>query len=313
MRWWPFGSEAEDMSRGSSRATQLRDERLSAYIDDDLTAEERTALEAELGQDTTLRDDLAGMRAVTAALGELEPVRAPRPFTLEAAPAPSRRPRFVDFGLQLGAALSALLLVVAIVDPGDGGGIASTAVPVEQSRTAESSSQFSDADDGAALAGGAAQPEQAPAAPNDGATDAGSEENGGAGSSGEATTTDEPSTPPTESLQAQPPSPTDGADAPAPEDASRDGDDGATTAPPPANTGPAAPTGVTDATSSPAESGDGDVGPAARPQPVPGTEEPLGASDLGGGETDFVPALAVLTALLTALVALRWAQTRRVA
>jgi hypothetical protein len=328
MRWWPFGSRTGDTPHGSSRASEERDERLSAYIDGDLTVDERSALDAELAANEALRDDLAGMRAVTAALGQLESVRAPRPFTLEAPPVSSRRPRILDVGLQLGAALSALLLVVAIVDPGDGGGIASTAVPIEQSRSAESS-QTAEADSGNAAAGGAlALPEASPVPANGGTGATGEEDGAGAGSSsGAATEPGEPATAPSESLQAAPPETSGGSeDVPAPADATRSdfdatddagNDDGATTAPPPANAGPdEGPSSGAAGDSSlpvPVEGDGGDAATSPLPQPVPGTEEGLAASDMGGDDENFVPALAVLTALLTALVALRWGQTRRTA
>ena len=260
MRWWPFGSRDGSDARGSSRAAQDRDERLSAYLDDDLTADDRAAVEAELLSDDTLRDELAGMRAVTGALASLEPVRAPRPFTLEAAPAPAGRPRILDLGLQLGAALSALLLVVVIVNPG-GGDSLGDAIPVEQSRTAENSRLLfgagnDDADAGAAAAagGGVAAPEAAP-------SDGGEESSGGEGAS----------PPPTGGVLAQDAPPTDasatsgassGSDtgelasaqpatttpAPPADAVTSDSDDGSTkTPPPPADTGPGTPPSTGDA------------------------------------------------------------------
>ncbi len=347
MRWWPFGSRDGSAARGSSRAAQARDERLSAYLDDDLTAEDRAAVEAELSTDDTLRDELAGMRAVTGALASLEPVRAPRPFTLEAAPAPapSGRPRILDLGLQLGAALSALLLVVVIVNPG-GGDSLGDAIPVEQSRIGETSLQFSagndDTDAGAAAAGGgAAAPE---AAPSDGGEESGAGEgsspppteglrsdatpSAASGSSGASSGSDtgELAPPQPATITPAPPADASTADAPprdvAPADTTTsDNDDGSTkTPPPPAETGPGTPpsTGgaanLGDATTIEPQPAGGDTADTAAVAPEAGTEEAIAASDLGGDDgTDFVPAFAVLTALLTALAALRWAQTRRTA
>ena len=100
-----------------------------------------------------------------------------------------------------------------------------------------------------------------------------------------------------------------------------DNDDGSTkTPPPPAETGPGTPpsTGgaanLGDATTIEPQPAGGDTADTAAVAPEAGTEEAIAASDLGGDDgTDFVPAFAVLTALLTALAALRWAQTRRTA
>ena len=349
MRWWPRrsreGSEARVASRAaSSGAEQARDERLSAYLDDDLTGEERAALELEVTADQALRDELAGMRAVTSALGALEPVRAPRPFTLEAPPVASRRPRILDLGLQAGAAVAALLLVVAIVNPSGGAGFGD-ASPVELT-TADSAAQTSGEGAGGAAFGAQAAPETAP---RDGS--GGGEEPASAPdpAPGEVATPATRATPgATESLQAPPPvaGASSGSDAGAtpvsapgfaadvqpglvsPDDAETDGgivsdatttdsgDDagGETTPPTSADTNPGVTPAGGDASSTGGEpatdtSGSGEL--AAPAQPEPGTEQVLEASDLGGDDrTDFVPALAVLTALLTALAALRWALTR---
>ena len=346
MRWWPFGNRDGSDARGSSRAALARDERLSAYLDDDLTAEDRAAVEAELLTDDTLRDELAGMRAITGALASLEPVRAPRPFTLEAAPTPAGRPRILDLGLQLGAAVSALLLVVVIVNPGGGGGLGD-AIPVEQSRTGETALQFSagndDSDAGAAAAGGgAAAPE---AAPSDGGEESGGGEgsspppteglrsdmtpSAASGSSGASSGSDTgevapaqitPAPPADASTADAPPGDAPPGDSPPADTTTSDNDDGSTkTPPPPAETGPGTPPSTGDAANSggattiePQPAG-GDADTTAV-EPQAGTEEAIAASDLGGDDgTDFVPAFAVLTALLTALAALRWTQTRRTA
>lgn len=58
-------------------------ERLSAYIDDALSPEEKRALEASLAQDEALRAELDDMRETVQMLRNLPPVKAPRNFTLD--------------------------------------------------------------------------------------------------------------------------------------------------------------------------------------------------------------------------------------
>jgi len=105
--------------------TELPDERLSAYLDGELPADEVARLEAELAADPSLQADLDELSAVVRMLGEEGPVRAPLGFhhavmqrIEEEYPAqPSwawlRRP----FGLPLeGLAVAAVaLLVLAVV------------------------------------------------------------------------------------------------------------------------------------------------------------------------------------------------------
>ena len=67
-----------------------RDLQLSEYLDGDLSAEERSALETTLATDPQLTDALDGMRHVRDSLASLDPVRAPRSFAIEAPPLPAR-------------------------------------------------------------------------------------------------------------------------------------------------------------------------------------------------------------------------------
>lgn len=57
-------------------------ELLSAYLDNQLEADERAALEARLRIDAGLRRELAALRQTVALVKALPPVRAPRDFTL---------------------------------------------------------------------------------------------------------------------------------------------------------------------------------------------------------------------------------------
>ncbi len=68
-----------------------RDLQLSSYLDGDLSAADRDALEAQLRDQPQLADALDGMRQIRDTLATLETVRAPRSFVLEAPPAPATR------------------------------------------------------------------------------------------------------------------------------------------------------------------------------------------------------------------------------
>lgn len=70
-------------------------ELLSAYLDDALTADERSSFEARLQADAELRRELASLRATVALLRDLPTLRAPRDFTLT--PAMVRPPRLLIF------------------------------------------------------------------------------------------------------------------------------------------------------------------------------------------------------------------------
>jgi anti-sigma factor RsiW len=98
-------------------------DRLSAYIDDQLSPAEKAALEQRLGREPELRSALSELRLTVTALRALPPVKPPRNFTLTPAMAglPDRgrpQPRRSLFGtLRLAASLSALAL--AVVAGGD--------------------------------------------------------------------------------------------------------------------------------------------------------------------------------------------------
>jgi len=97
------------------------EERLSAYLDGELTSAERSAVEAELAASVEARETLGDLRLVRSALSTLDDVRAPRSFALAAPPA--RVPaggslvlmRRLELVVRAGAAGAALLFVVAVV------------------------------------------------------------------------------------------------------------------------------------------------------------------------------------------------------
>ncbi|MBT5775654.1 MAG: hypothetical protein HOH95_14900 [Dehalococcoidia bacterium] len=64
-----------------------RDLQLSQYLDDDLSAQDRDALETTLAADPQLADALRGMRQIRDTLATLETVRAPRSFAIPASSA----------------------------------------------------------------------------------------------------------------------------------------------------------------------------------------------------------------------------------
>ncbi len=70
------------LSTKGAREQKRRDELLSAYLDDELSAEERTRLEARLATDPALRDELDALRHTVALVRNLPTVPVPRNFIL---------------------------------------------------------------------------------------------------------------------------------------------------------------------------------------------------------------------------------------
>lgn len=86
-------------------------ERLSAYLDNALSASERADLEARLRSDTALRRELAALRQTVALVHGLPALKAPRDFTLDARLV-RPRPRLLIFPTS--AAFSALASAAAV-------------------------------------------------------------------------------------------------------------------------------------------------------------------------------------------------------
>lgn len=138
------------MARGFERLTKeqaARDELLSAYLDDQLDAEDRARLEAQLAADPALRAELEALRRTVALVRDLPPQPIPRNFILprvaapEARPAPvTRRPRWLAPFLTAATAAISLLFVAVLA--GDllfsgMGGMAQLAAPApEEDRAA---------------------------------------------------------------------------------------------------------------------------------------------------------------------------------
>lgn len=92
-------------------------ELLSAYIDGQVSADERRTVERRLNEEADLRQAYEELRATVQALRDLEPLRPPRSFTLDPAKVAAQRPPAVRLGwgrlLQV-AGVFAAVLVVAI-------------------------------------------------------------------------------------------------------------------------------------------------------------------------------------------------------
>ena len=104
-------------------------ERLSAYIDNQLSPAEKAALEARLAKEADLQATLTDLRRTVRALRSLPAVKPPRNFTLtpEQAGVRARRgPLFPVF--RLAAALCTVLLVLAVARDYTASGLAASAV-----------------------------------------------------------------------------------------------------------------------------------------------------------------------------------------
>lgn len=103
------------------REREQRDELLSAYLDDQLSAGERARLEAQLATDPALRAELDTLRHTVALVRDLPPVPIPRNFilpqTVAARPRPVRRarPRRAWAAPLLTAATAVVSLVFVVV------------------------------------------------------------------------------------------------------------------------------------------------------------------------------------------------------
>src|SRR5690349_2239103 len=106
---------------------QLNDtdlELLSAYIDQQLSADERAALERRLEQEPALRQALDELRATVGVLRELAPARPPRSFALDPRVVAPRRAWSFPW-MQFGSALVAVTLMLAfgfVLSRSTGGG-----------------------------------------------------------------------------------------------------------------------------------------------------------------------------------------------
>lgn len=123
--WWRKPASDAAPSTGD-----LRDERLSAYLDGDLAPTSAAELEAEMERDPELTAALDGMRRVRDGLATLRDVRAPRSFALAAAPSRTARWRSFEWALRGGTvAMTAAFAIAVTIDANES---APRAVIVEQ-------------------------------------------------------------------------------------------------------------------------------------------------------------------------------------
>jgi hypothetical protein len=105
-----------------AREREQRDELLSAYLDDELSARDRARLEAQLATDPALRAELEALRRTVALVRDLPSVSVPRNFilprTMAARPRPVR-PRRAWAAPLLTAATAVVSLVFVVVLAGD--------------------------------------------------------------------------------------------------------------------------------------------------------------------------------------------------
>lgn len=73
-------------------------ELLSAYLDGQLSADERRTIERRLGDEAELRQAYEELRATVQALRDLEPLRPPRSFTLDPSQVAAQRPPAARLG-----------------------------------------------------------------------------------------------------------------------------------------------------------------------------------------------------------------------
>ena len=119
MRWLGKILGRNGSASAPATAAELRDERLSAYLDGEFAAADAAALERELAADAALRAEFEALRDVRLALRSLGEVRAPRSFALAAPPAAEGR-RLIGIQLltPLATVAAGLALLVVLVAPG---------------------------------------------------------------------------------------------------------------------------------------------------------------------------------------------------
>lgn len=108
-RFWPWARRGRDAD--APTAEEARDERLSAYLDGELSSDEATTIRAELDADPALRETLEALRSVRTMLVALGELRAPRPFTIEATAARRQGVPRLELVARVGAAIAVLAFV----------------------------------------------------------------------------------------------------------------------------------------------------------------------------------------------------------
>ena len=106
---WPW-------KRGETKEHKYTETRLSAYLDDELSPQEKERVDRHLAACADCRRNLKTLRQTVQWTRELPPVPVPRVFTLPASVQPVRRQRRRGFvpALQGAAALVALMLILVV-------------------------------------------------------------------------------------------------------------------------------------------------------------------------------------------------------
>ena len=129
------------LSTRQAKEQEQRDELLSAYLDNQLSAGERARLEAQLATDPALRAELDALRQTVALVRDLPPVPIPRNFILphkvvaRSRPSRSPRPRGAWAAPLLTAATAVVSLLFVVVLAGDlllSRGVGSALVPAAE-------------------------------------------------------------------------------------------------------------------------------------------------------------------------------------
>ncbi|MEZ4503977.1 MAG: hypothetical protein R3C39_15245 [Dehalococcoidia bacterium] len=181
---WDFFRRGEPEDPAARTGSAARDERLSAYLDGDLAAEEQRVVETDLERDAGLRTMLEGMALVRDGMHELGMMQSPRSFTITA----SRRPRSsglprLELGMRIATAAASVALVAAFIGPTFLGSSSSDEAATGQPVTVESrAAKEGEAAGAAAAQSGTVESLAASApAPNDGAAQPGVGAAGGVG------------------------------------------------------------------------------------------------------------------------------------
>jgi len=111
-------------------------ELVSAYLDNQLTPAERTALEARFAQDAALRQACDELGATVALLRELTPVRPPRSFTLDPATVAPHRSvwQLPAAWMRLGSVFATLLFAITFAFSPSNGALLSNAPAASSTR-----------------------------------------------------------------------------------------------------------------------------------------------------------------------------------
>lgn len=153
----------------TGKSVSQRDiERLSAYLDSELTDKEKRKLEARLSSEPELRDTLANLRRTSEALGQMPQVRAPRNYRLTPEMVgqvrPTRRPGPIRLATALVAAAFVVLVGADALQSTSAGRLSFAGAPAPAMSEMQSAPQESDQARNAPAAGASVAEAQTPGA-----------------------------------------------------------------------------------------------------------------------------------------------------